>query len=174
MGHLLSSPRRRGASSLHKDSLWSSVLQRSKQASLLGPRLRGDDSWGVAGLIVCALIATVGAAQAADDTVGLWIKNTAPAVVVVSVDGAEVCRLDAPIYAKCGDPVITKLNPTQKMCTTNNLKISCITNVKASGVDVLLRRGDGVEYKVRAAKGGTLYLCVEPKALTDCFGKKLH
>jgi hypothetical protein len=149
-------------------------LQRSKQASLLGPRLRGDDSWGVAGLIVCALIATGGVAEAADDTVGLWIKNTAPAVVVVSVDGAEVCRLDAPIYAKCGDPVITKLNPTQKMCTTNNLKISCITNVKASGVDVLLRRGDGVEYKVRAAKGGTLYLCVEPKALTDCFGKKLH
>jgi len=60
------------------------------------------------------------------------------------------------------------------MCTTNNLKISCITNVPATGADVALKRSDGVDYKMRVAKGGTLYLCVEPTSLTDCFGRKLQ
>jgi hypothetical protein len=109
----------------------------------------------------------------ADDTVGLWIKNTAPVPVVVTVDGAQACSLEAPVYAPCKDK-ITQLTPEKKTCTTNNLKISCITNVPASGAEVSLRRGDGVEYKVHAAKDGTLYLCVEPTALTDCFGTKLH
>jgi hypothetical protein len=69
---------------------------------------------------------------------------------------------------------IKKLTPQNKNCTTNNLKISCITNVKAAGADVTLKRGDGLEYKVRAGTDEPRYLCVEPTALTDCFGKKLH
>jgi hypothetical protein len=115
----------------------------------------------------------------AEETVGLWIKNTAPMPVTVSVDGVEACKLEAPVYKECkGDVDISKITkgkkPEQKFCTTNNLKISCITNVKASGADVVLQLLDGATYKQRAAKGGTLYLCVEPKALTDCFGKKLQ
>jgi len=132
----------------------------------------------MARLIAVAMLALIGTAHA-DDSVGLWVKNTAPMPVIVSVDGVEACKLEAPVYKACKDDVdISKITkgkkPEAKFCTANNLKISCITNVKASGADVSLRRIDGVEYKVRAAKGGKLYLCVEPTALTDCFGTKLQ
>jgi hypothetical protein len=116
----------------------------------------------------------------ADESVGLWIKNTAPFPVTVNVDGAQACALEAPTYRECNYTVDKKkrdkiIKLTEKrQCTTNNLKISCITNVRAAGANVTLRRGDGLEYKLRAAKGGTLYLCIEPTALTDCFGKKLQ
>jgi hypothetical protein len=130
-------------------------------------------------VVAAAMFALVGAARA-DDSVGLWVKNTSPAPVTVTVDGVQACLLDAPVYRDCSTTVdkktadkITKLTE-KKQCTVNNLKISCITNVPAAGANVSLRRADGVEYKARAAKGGTLYLCVEPKALTDCFGKKLQ
>lgn len=127
---------------------------------------------------VVLLLGSGGLVSAEEETVGLWIKNTAPMPVTVLVDGTEACKLEAPVYKTCKGDVdiskITKDKPKEKFCTVNNLKISCITNVKASGVDVMIRRLDGVEYKVRAAKGGTLYLCVEPKSLTDCFGTKLH
>lgn len=116
----------------------------------------------------------------ADDAVGLWVKNTSPVPVTVSVDGTQACVLEAPVYGECAPHAdkktqekITKLTE-KKTCTTNNLKISCITNVPAAGANVSLRRSDGVEYKLRAAKGDSLYLCVEPKALTDCFGKKIQ
>jgi hypothetical protein len=131
--------------------------------------------------IALAAFALIGGGVArAEETVGLWVKNTAPMPVVVSVDGVEACRLEAPVYKACKDEVdISKVTkgkkkPEAKFCTTNNLKISCITNVPAAGANVSLRRIDGVEYKMRAAKGGTLYLCIEPTALTDCFGKKLQ
>jgi hypothetical protein len=125
------------------------------------------------------LVLSVGSAYA-DDNVGLWIKNTAPFPVTVNVDGAQACALEAPTYRECNYTVDKKkrdkiIKLTEKrQCTTNNLKISCITNVRAAGANVTLRRGDGVEYKVRAAKGGTLHLCIEPTALTDCFGNKLQ
>jgi len=131
-------------------------------------------------LFAAAMLALVGGASRADDSVGLWIKNTAPFPVTVTVDGAQACALEAPVYRECNYTVdkrkadkIIKLTE-KKQCTTNNLRISCITNVPAAGADVTLRRGDGVEYKVRAAKGGTLYLCIEPTALTNCFGTKLN
>jgi len=126
----------------------------------------------------------------AEETVGLWVKNTAPMPVTVMVDGAEACKLEAPVYKTCKDDLSIpgvapegkgkgkgKKEPAkaqEKFCTTNNLRISCITNVKASGADVVVQRLDGVSYKLRAAKGGTLYLCIEPNGLTDCFGKKLQ
>ena len=77
------------------------------------------------------------------------------------------------MLAPCVDK-ITKLTNVKKMCSSNSLKISCITDVPASGADVTLKRADGVAYKVRAGKGGTLYICVEPTALTDCFGTTFH
>ena len=43
-----------------------------------------------------------------------------------------------------------------------------------ANADVQLKRGDGVDYKVRAGKDAALYICVEPAGLTDCFGSKLH
>ncbi|MBI1212755.1 MAG: hypothetical protein GC190_14925 [Alphaproteobacteria bacterium] len=131
-------------------------------------------------LSALAVVIAVAVDAHADDGVGLWIKNTSPVPVTVSVDGAEACQLEAPIYRDCSTTIekrtakkITKLTE-KKRCSTNNLKISCITNIPAAGADVSLRRSDGIEYKVRAAKGGTLYLCVEPKRLTNCFGTKLQ
>jgi hypothetical protein len=133
-----------------------------------------------AGALAAMLAAvSVGVAHA-DDAVGLWVKNTSPVPVTVSVDGTQACVLEAPVFGECAPHAskktqdkITKLTE-KKTCTINNLKISCITNVPAAGADVSLRRSDGIEYKLRAAKGGTLYLCVEPAALTDCFGKKIQ
>ena len=129
--------------------------------------------------LAAALAISAGIARA-DDAVGLWVKNTSPVPVTVSVDGTQVCALEAPVFGECAPHAskktqdkITKLTE-KKTCTVNNLKISCITNVAAAGADVSLRRSDGVEYKLRAAKGGTLYMCVEPTALTDCFGKKIQ
>ena len=124
-----------------------------------------------------ALVLCVGsAAHAEPDKVGLWVKNTSAVPVSVVVDGVEACKLEAPVYIPCSTK-ITKLNPAKdkgKKCTSNTLKISCITNVPAAGADVALKRSDGVAYNVRVAKGGALYLCVEPAALTDCFGVKLQ
>jgi hypothetical protein len=145
-------------------------------ASLLGPRLRGDDKFVLAATI--AIIACVGVAHA-DDSVGLWVKNTSILPVIVTVDGGEACRLEAPVYGPCGAKLDKKTAQTikkyseKKSCTVNSLKISCITNIPATGANVSIKRGDD-EYKLRAAKGGTLYLCVEAKALTDCFGKKIQ
>jgi len=139
----------------------------------------------LASVLFAGLLASGAGAVRAEESVGLWVKNTAPMPVTVSVDGAEACKLEAPVYKACKSdiPEIPSAGkgkgkkapkPEQKFCTTNNLKISCITNVKASGANVVLQRLDGVSYRLRAAKGGTLYLCVEPTALTDCFGKKLQ
>ena len=120
---------------------------------------------------ICVLFATaVAPAHADDETVGIWIKNTSPAPVVVTVDGATACTLAAPVFGPCHDP----LNKESKTCTTNNFAISCVTSVKASGADINLTRGDGIAYKLRARKGINMYLCVEAKNLTDCFGKKLQ
>ncbi len=124
-------------------------------------------------IAACVLVASVGVVRAEGDTVGLWVKNTSPAAVVVTVDGAPACTLEAPLYRPCHDK-ISQLTPNKKTCTTNNLKISCITDVKASGVAVRLKRADGIEYNVRAGKDANLYLCIEPAGLTDCFGTKLH
>jgi hypothetical protein len=122
--------------------------------------------------IAACLVLLASAAQAEEETVGLWIKNTSPAPVTVTIDGQVACRLEAPAYVPCQGK-ISKLED-KKVCANNALKMSCITNVKAAGADVALKRGDGIEYKVRAAKDGGLYLCVEPAALTDCFGQKLQ
>src|SRR5262245_27480494 len=110
-----------------------------------------------------ALVALSGAARAEEETVGLWVKNTAPMPVTVLVDGVEACKLEAPVYKACKDDLSIPgvapegkgkgkgkkepAKPQQKFCTTNNLRISCITNVKASGADVVLQRLDGVSYK---------------------------
>lgn len=116
----------------------------------------------------------------ADESVGLWVKNTSSMPVTVSVDGAPACQLEAPVNGECAPKVDKKTAHTikkfseKKTCTVNSLKISCITDIPAAGADVSLRRSDGVEYKLRAAKGGTLYLCVDASALTDCFGKKIQ
>jgi hypothetical protein len=137
--------------------------------------------WRAPSAAAAMLAASIATAPAEEDLVGLWIKNTAPTPVTVSVDGAPACQLEAPVYKECKDQMPSQLKgklkgklAEKKNCTVNNLKISCITNVKASGVDVAVRRGDGIEYKVRAARGGTLHLCIEPKTLTDCFGTTLH
>lgn len=131
-------------------------------------------------IVAVAMLLLFAGVARADDAVGLWVKNTSPVPVTVSVDGAQACALEAPVFGPCAPHAskktqekITKLTE-KKTCTTNNLKISCITNVPAAGADVSLKRSDGVEYKVHAAKGGALYLCVEPTALTDCFGKKIQ
>jgi hypothetical protein len=130
-------------------------------------------------LAAAALLVIAGAARA-DDSVGLWVKNTSTLPVTVTVDGAQACQLEAPQYGPCAPKVDKKTAQTikkyseKKSCTVNSLKISCITNVPAAGADVSIRRADGVEYKLRAAKGGTLYLCVDANALTDCFGKKIQ
>ena len=125
-------------------------------------------------MIAALVVASIGIAYAEPEVVGLWVKNTAPAAVSVVVDGVEACKLEAPAYSPCSSQITKLTNDKKKMCTTNNLKISCITNVPAAGADVTLKRGDGISYKVRAAKDGGLYLCVEPEALTDCFGRKLQ
>ena len=115
---------------------------------------------------------TSGLAWGEGETVGVWIKNTSASPVVVSVGGAQACSLEAPVYTPCVDKLTKLAKKTQ--CTTNNLKISCIANVPASGADVQLKRGDGGEYKVHAGKDAALYICIEPAGLTDCFGSKLH
>jgi len=132
----------------------------------------------VAAVAVLALLLPTLAA--ADDSVGLWVKNSSTLPVTVTVDGAEACKLEAPEFGACAPHVDKKTAHSmakysdKKTCTVNSLKISCITNVPAAGADVSIKRSDGVEYKLRAAKGGTLYLCVEANALTDCFGKKIQ
>jgi hypothetical protein len=127
-------------------------------------------------IFLAAMMVSVGLAQAEPEKVGLWVKNTSAVPVSVVVDGVEACKLEAPAYIPCSTK-ITKLNPAKdkgRKCTSNTLKISCITNVPAAGADVALKRSDGVAYNLRVAKGGALYLCVEPAALTDCFGVKLQ
>ena len=142
------------------------------QARVLSSPSRGEVGiWrtAIAGLTI-ALLAGVAIARAEEETVGIWIKNTAPSPVVVTVDRATACTLAAPVFGPCHDP----LNKESKTCTTNNFAISCVTSVKASGADINLTRGDGIAYKLRARKGINMYLCVEAKNLTDCFGKKLQ
>ncbi len=152
------------------------VRLRSQMERMLGtPTLNpspqgGGKSSAPVVIAACALLAGASIAQAEDETVGIWIKNTSPAPVVVTVDGATACTLSAPVFGPCHDP----LNKESKTCTTNNFAISCVTSVKASGADIKLTRGDGVAYKLRASKGINMYLCVEARNLTDCFGKKLQ
>ena len=126
------------------------------------------------GLVIaaCLAVASAGLAHAEGESIGLWIKNTSPVAVAVFVDGAQVCSLEAPLYAPCVDK-LTKLT-NKKVCSTNNLKISCVTSVSAAGAAIRLKRSDGIEYNVRAGEDANLYLCIEPAGLTDCFGTKLH
>jgi hypothetical protein len=180
MGHLLSSPlegedgapkaRRKGGQRRRRCPPFR-LPSRERSGIHLPPQ--GGKIRTCVAIASCVLAASVGWAHAEGETVGLWIKNTSPATVVVTVDGAPACTLEAPLYRPCHDK-ITQLTPNKKTCTTNNLKISCITDVKASGVAIRLKRSDGVEYNVRAGKDANLYLCIEPAGLTDCFGTKLH
>jgi len=156
-----------------RPSLPSSLTALARRRARCLSLRRGGRGRGAIFLFPCVLAASIGLARAEGESVGLWIKNTAPVAVAVTIDGAPACSLEAPVYQPCHDK-ITQLTPNKKTCTTNNLKISCITDVKASGAAVRLKRADGIEYNVRAGKEANLYLCIEPAGLTDCFGTKLH
>lgn len=125
---------------------------------------------GAGGLAALSMSYALAAHAEEPETVGVWIKNTAPVPVTVAVDNEQVCSLEAPIMGPCKDP----FSSAKTTCPTNGLKISCVANVPSSGAQITLKRGDGVDYKVRAGKDGALHLCIEPKGLTNCFGTKLN